>query len=74
MNAAHHAWPARAVWTMLAVAAIWAVYTFGSHYSVCRADGSGQVLCFLLSLFLSWLEVLVFVVGTVLKLITLIMP
>jgi hypothetical protein len=74
MNAAHPNWPVRAVWTMLAVAAIWVLYTFGSHYTSCRADGSGQVLCFILALFFGWLEVLFTVIGTVIRLIVLIMP
>ncbi len=59
---------------MLAIAAIWAVYTFGSHYSSCRADGSGQVLCFFLALLFSWLEVIVIVIATIVKLITLALP
>jgi hypothetical protein len=74
MNLDQLNWPARAVWAMLAVAAIWGVYTFGSHYSSCRAGGSGQVLCFIFSLFLSWIEFLVFVIVTIVKLITLAIP
>jgi hypothetical protein len=59
---------------MLAVAAMWAVYTFGSHYSSCRADGSDQVLCFFLALLFSWFEAIVIVIATIVKVITLAMP
>jgi hypothetical protein len=74
MNGIHPNWPARAVWIMLAIAAIWAIYAFASHYSSCRTDGSGQVPCFVLALFFSWLDLLVLVIATVVKLITLALP
>jgi hypothetical protein len=74
MNPLPESWPARAVWFALAVSAIWARFIFGSQYSSCRTDGSGQVLCFILALVLSWLEILLAVIGTVIQLIVLIMP
>ena len=74
MNSLPASWPVRAVWSALAVSAIWALFVFGFNYRSCRSTGSGEVLCFTLALFLSWLEVLVAVIGTIIRLIILIMP
>jgi hypothetical protein len=57
VNAVHHNLPARTMWAMLAVSAIWALLAFGSHYASCRADGSSQVLCFVLAVFFDWFEI-----------------
>ena len=70
MNAA----PARVVIGMLAIAVMWAVYTFGSHYSSCRGDGTGKVACFFVAMFSSCLEAFAFIIFTVVKVITLVMP
>jgi hypothetical protein len=59
---------------MLAVAAIWTVYVFGSNYGNCRVDGTGKIICFAIALFMSYLEVLVFVIATIAKLLMLILP
>jgi hypothetical protein len=74
MNASPQGWASRALWLMFAISAAWALYLFGSHYGSCRVDGTGQLLCFFIALFLSWLQVLVFVVVTVAKLLMLILP
>jgi hypothetical protein len=74
MNSLPKSWPVRAVWFALAVSAIWALFVFGSNYRSCRSSGSSQILCFILALFFSWLEVLVAAIGTVIRLIVLIMP
>jgi hypothetical protein len=44
---------------MLAISAVWTVYVFCSNYGSCRADETGKIACFLITLFMSWLEVLV---------------
>ena len=59
---------------MLAVSACWIVYSVGSHYETCRADGSGKLGCFILALFVGWSEALVFVFVTTFKLLMLILP
>jgi hypothetical protein len=74
MNASPQGWPSRALWLMFAISAAWAVYVFGSHYGSCRADGTGELFCFVIALFFGWLEVLVFVIVTVAKLLMLILP
>jgi hypothetical protein len=74
MNASPQSWASRALWLVLAISAAWAVYVFGSHYGSCRADGTGELFCFVIALFFGWLEVLVFVIVTVAKLLMLILP
>jgi hypothetical protein len=74
MNASSQGWASRALWLMFAISAAWAVYVFGSHYGSCRADGTGEIFCFVIALFFGWLEVLVFVIVTVAKLLMLILP
>jgi hypothetical protein len=77
MNASPQGWASRALWLMFAISAAWAVYVFGSHYGSCRADGTGELFCFVIALFFGWLEVLVFVIFvivTVAKLLMLILP
>jgi hypothetical protein len=59
---------------MLATSAAWAIYVFGSHYGSCRANGFGELICFLFALFVSWLEVLFFVIVTVGKFLVFILP
>jgi hypothetical protein len=59
---------------MFAISAAWAVYVFGSQYASCRAHGSGELFCFVIALVFGWLEILVFVVVTVAKLLMLILP
>jgi hypothetical protein len=67
-------WPGRVLWLMLAVAACWVVYVFGLNYAGCRATGYGEVVCFFGALIVGSLELLFFVLGTVLRLISLLMP
>ncbi len=57
---------------MFAISAAWAVYVFGSHYGTCRADGTGELFCFVIALFFGSLEVMVFVIVTLAKLLMLI--
>jgi hypothetical protein len=74
MNALPQGWAARALWTMLAISALWTLYMFGSNYGDCRVDGTGKITCFIITLFMSCLEVLAFVIVTIAKLLTLILP
>jgi hypothetical protein len=74
MNRLPQGWVAGALWAMLAIAAIWTVYLFGSNYGNCRVDGTGKIMCFLITLFMSCLEVLIFVIVTIAKLLRLILP
>jgi hypothetical protein len=74
MNASSQGWAGRALWLMFAISTAWAVYVFGSHYGSCRADGTGELFCFVIALFFGWLEILVFVIVTVAKLLMLILP
>jgi hypothetical protein len=74
MKASPQGWASRALWLMFAISAAWAVYVFGSRYGSCRADGTGELFCFGIALFFGWLEVLVFVIATVAKLLMLILP
>jgi hypothetical protein len=59
---------------MLAISAMWTVYLFGSNYGNCRIDGTGKITCFVTTVFLSCLDVLVFVIVTIAKLLMLILP
>ena len=59
---------------MLIVSACWVVFVFFSNYAGCRAFGFGQVMCFIGALVFSAAKVGLFVVETVSRLITLIMP
>jgi hypothetical protein len=53
---------------MLAVSAAFAIYRAASKYKSCRADGYGQVLCFIPALlFDGFFGILEFAVGTVAK-------
>jgi hypothetical protein len=74
MNVLPQGQPARALWLMFAISGAWVIYLFGTHYGSCRLNGTDQVACFVIALFLSWLEVLVFVFGTIVKLIMFILP
>jgi hypothetical protein len=59
MNTLPQGWPARTLWLMLAISAVWTLYVFGANYESCRVDGTGKIICFLIALVLSYLEVLV---------------
>jgi hypothetical protein len=50
------------------------LYVFGSQYEGCRAGEYSQLGCFFLALFGTWVQVLVFVVMTVGKLLVLVLP
>jgi hypothetical protein len=59
---------------MLVVSACLVVYLIAGYYGTCRADGSGKVGCFVAALFVGGFEALAFVVGTVKKLLRLVLP
>jgi hypothetical protein len=67
-------WLARVLWLMLATSACWVMYLFAASYGGCRADGSGKLGCFMLALFMSVLEAIVFIVLTIVKLLLLMLP
>jgi hypothetical protein len=64
----------RALWLMFAISTAWAVYVFGSQYGSCRAHGSGELFCFVIALIFGWLEILFFIIGTVVKFLMLVLP
>jgi hypothetical protein len=74
MNGLPQGWAARGLWLMLAISAGWAVYVFGSNYGSCRIDGTGKITCFLITLSMSCLEILVFAIVVIAKLLMLILP
>lgn len=74
MKGLPQSWAARGLWLVLAISAVWTVYVFGSNYGDCRMDGAGKITCLLITLFMSCLEVLVFVIATIAKLLVLILP
>jgi hypothetical protein len=65
---------AGALWFMLFVAACWIVYLIATDYGNCRADGSEKVGCFFLALLAGCFEALAFVLGTIVKLLRLVLP
>jgi len=65
---------AQALWFMLIGAACWVVYLIASHYGSCRADGSGKTGCFIWALVSGGFEALAFAIGTVTKLLRLVLP
>ena len=67
-------WLGRIVWTMLAVSMLFYLFLFGASYASCRADGTDKLACFFVALFLSVLEAGAFLIMTVIKLITVLMP
>jgi hypothetical protein len=74
MSASLQNWASRALWLIFAISAVWAVYVFGSQYGSCRAHGSGELFCFAIALVFGWLEVLVFAIVTIAKVLMLILP
>jgi hypothetical protein len=74
MNVLPHGWAARALWLMLAVSAGWITYLFTSNYGSCRAHGSEQLGCFVIALFLSCMEALLFAFLTIINLLIFILP
>jgi hypothetical protein len=74
MNGSSQTWKSRAVWLMLAVSACWVAYAFASSYASCRADGTGKVGCVILALFAGWLQVLLHLFTTIIRLITWLLP
>jgi hypothetical protein len=67
-------WASRAVWLVIAVAAIWVVYIGVSHYGSCRTDGVGKLVCLGIAVCVSCIEVALFIVVTTVKLLVLILP
>jgi hypothetical protein len=65
---------ARALWLVLAVSALWVILVTSSNYAHCRADGSGKMWCFADALIGSAIQVIVFALGTVVKLLLLVLP
>jgi hypothetical protein len=59
---------------MLAVSACWAIYLFATSYGSCRANGYGQITCFIVTLLFSCVEVFVFVVVTMAKILMAVLP
>ena len=74
MIAARKNWRGRALWLMLGVSACWVVYVFGSNYNGCRNYGFGQVICLLGTILFSGVEIFFFVIGSLAKIVALIMP
>ena len=74
MNTVPQSSPRYALWIILAISAVWALYVFGSYYSSCRSNAFGQIVCFLFALFVGFLDILLFILGTIGKLIVLILP
>jgi hypothetical protein len=67
-------WLSRAVWLMLLVAAIWAIFVFSSNYQSCRAWSASELLCFAIMLVRSVLDILSFAVTTIVKILGAILP
>jgi hypothetical protein len=67
-------WLSRAIWSMLLVALVWVLYVLGSHYSSCRADGTGKFGCLLSALIFGWLDILLLVLGAVVRVLTAVLP
>jgi hypothetical protein len=67
-------WLSRAVWLMLLAAAVWVIYVFSSNYLSCRAYGTGELLCFTITLFRSGFEIFTFVITTTVKVLRAILP
>jgi hypothetical protein len=74
MNASTQRRASHAVWLMLAISGCWLMYLFVSHYGSCRTDGTGKLGCFFLAVFGSLFEAVAFVVGTIAKLLTAVLP
>ncbi len=49
-------------------------YLFAANYGSCRADGHGQITCFIMTLFVTSVEILTFVAMTIMKVLTSILP
>jgi hypothetical protein len=73
MSRLPRSWAARVVWLMLATAAFWVAYRFGSAYMSCRATG-GKAGCFVIAFYATVINVFAHIVGTVIKLATLMLP
>lgn len=67
-------WLGRAVWIMIGIAAFWVAYRFGSNYMACRADAHEKAGCVVIAFYVTMLQVVTHVVGTVIKIATLILP
>ncbi len=63
----------RMLWGIAAIAVCAVMITIASNYSHCRANGTGQLGCFVVSLIVSTFEILVFAIATVVKLLTFIL-
>ena len=64
----------RALWLALAVSAVWVIVISISNYNECRAYGLGKIGCFVVTLMVSAFQVIIFVIGTVIKLLLLVLP
>jgi hypothetical protein len=73
MNRLPRSWATRIVWLMLGVAGFWVAYRFGSNYMFCRAN-QGKTACVVIAFYATLIHVFEHVVGTIIKLATLILP
>jgi hypothetical protein len=67
-------WLSRAIRLMLMIAVIWVMFSIALRYNACRADGTEQVACLIISAIAGCWEALVFAVKAFIDLITMILP
>jgi hypothetical protein len=59
---------------MLAVSAGWVTYLFMSGYLTCRADGTGKAWCVVMALYAAYLNALLHIIATVVRVLSFILP
>jgi hypothetical protein len=74
MSVPPQVWAARVVWVILATASIWMAYVGVSQYASCRVRGAGKLVCLGTAVFMSCVEIVVFIVTSALKFLEFILP
>ena len=73
MSRLPRSWATRVVWLMLGVAGFWVAYRFGSNYMFCSAS-QGTAACVVNAFYATMIHFFEHVVGTIIRLATLIVP